>query len=202
MFTFILRRLLIGKKIRSYEREALAHEFEASEVYLDIRNTKGLMDMEKKDIKDNEDDIKQNEFQIEKYKKATDVELRQLFKDYLLFNRLEQGKNDEEILAAGKEVDAKSVEELRKDNNEVIGGLQRQIKDLKSANERALESIKQREAELRGIKEISGKIIKQGYNTRYQGHIAAAQKARIHAQELRKFLKKTHKNKIKLAEEN
>lgn len=201
MFNFIYRRWLVGKKIRDYERQALAHEFEASEIFLDIRNCKGLIDAEKEDIKANEDDIKQDEFDIDKIKKASDQELFDMY--YL--EQLENGVHPDEIIAergTGEFPAADLIDRLRKERNETIQKLQQGIKNLKAANEGALQRISEREAEMRGLRDAgSGKVIKPGHNSRYQGHIAAAQKARIHADELRKFLRKTHANKIKLADD-
>lgn len=188
MFNFIFRAVFISKKIREYERQALSHEFEASELYLDIRNSKGLIDAEREDIEANEGDIKQDEFEIEKCKKATDEELFDGYQQQLL----QDGKQAGEV---------PPLAQLRKENNEQITRLQQEIKNLKAANEGALERIKQHEMDLRGVRDPNGKVLKQGHNTRYQGHMAAAQKARIHGDELIKFLKKSHKNKIKLAEE-
>ncbi len=193
MFNFLFRRLTIAKKIREYERQALIHEFEASEIFLDIRNNKGLIDLEREDIKANEEDIKQDEFEIEKAKKATEEDLFEWYKD----EQLEEGKQPIEL---PYNLTPELTEKLNKDNNEYIGELQSEIKNLKSANDQALERIKMREMELAGVRDPNGKIIKAGHNSRYQGHMAAAQKARIHSDELRKFLKKTHANKIKLAD--
>lgn len=195
MFNFIYRRWLIAKRIREYEREALAHEFEASEVFLEIRNAKGLIDAEKSDIEANGADIKQDEFEIDRCKKYTDDELFEFYKDKLLHaagpdSQMEPNQPTPEMMA-----------KIRKDNNETISQLQQEVKNLKAANDNARESIKQREMELRGvIDRVTGKVVKQGYNTKYQGHIVASQRARIHAHELRKFLKKSQKSKIKLAD--
>ncbi len=194
MFNFIFRRWLIGKKIREYEKQALAHEFESSEIYLDIRNNKGLIDAENEDIKANSDDIKQDEFEIEKARKATDAELFEWYID----EQLEDGKDPKDLPT---ELNPQLILDLRKDNNEYIVQLQTEIKNLKASNESAGQRIKEREIELRGMLDQNGKVLKQGHNTRYQGHMAAAKKARIHADELKKFLRKTHANKIKLADE-
>lgn len=192
MFNFLYRKWRVGKIIRSYEDEALGHEVQASEIFLDIRNAKGLITAEQEDIKANEDDIKQDEFDIEKIKKASDDELFAMWDEA----QLENGRQPSELEGLRPALD-----ELRKESNENIQQLQQEIKNLKAANDQARKNITEREMELRGVKDQAGKIIRQGHNTKYQGHIAAAQKSRIHADELKKFLKKSHKNKIKLADE-
>ena len=177
MFNFIYRHWLIGKKLREYEREAVSHETECSELFLEIRNTKGLIDAEKADIKANDDDIKQDEFEIDSRRKSGDPELFEIYKENLITSSAGSATLPEvptpEILA-----------EARGQNNAEISKLQQEIKNLKAANDNARESIKQREMELRGVRDPNGKVIKQGLNTRYQGHMAAAQTARIHSGEV------------------